>query len=456
MLTSLCLQAGQLLLLRLGLGRAWLRRPVTWLVMTGILYTGLSAALLSYPAVSIWDPYRLGIGERYLDEADLILSVAMLALVIGYLLAQPWRSTVTAGGLDTALAARILDWRLIVLACAPLAVLTYRGKGYASVDSGPVTPISTNLAATFLIPLVVLAVFGFMLRHGRQWFLPLVIIQSILLAAVGERAPVVIALVMVRVLLHRAGVRPPRSQVWLTVVIAIVAILGITGSRGASGRQVYQSDSGLAARVSGIGTGLQQLSGPAGSAGGGGLVARMAARFDGVSFAGGTLRALHSGDPELGAGPVAESMLLAVPHALWPAKSSHTSALNVYQTEINDFGLPPSNLLPTLPGFYIGCIGPWWDMGLMALCGILIGWGERWLFRRSTAVRLVMLAGMAEAMLAYEQGMQGILLCLRSAAVLAALFKLVELLTRRSPAASALWPRRRARPEQPATPASSG
>ena len=148
---ALLLQFAALALLRLGLGKLWLRRPVTLLVLASVVYDGLSQVLLAFPSVRPWDTYRNGIQPGYIDEATLILSAGMLAFTIMYLV------TVRRGtaGDGAVIAAGALDWRLLALACAPLAVLTYEGRGYnngnGTLTTGAGAPLASSLAGEFFV-----------------------------------------------------------------------------------------------------------------------------------------------------------------------------------------------------------------------------------------------------------------------------------------------------------------
>ncbi len=429
LLTALLLQAAAVTLLRYRLGRTWLRRPITLLILAAVLYQGVSAILLAIPSIRVWDNYLIGIEQQYIDTAALIMSVGLLAVVLAYLATRPERVAPTIHGYDPSVAARALDWRLLALACAPLAVLTYGGHGYNSaVVTGPTTALSTDLASTFLITLVVLTAFGFLARHGMRWFVPVLMAQSILLAAAGERTPIAVDAVVLLSLLSQTGLRPSSRQVQITLAMVVLSVLGITGFRAEQGRSLYYSDSGFTARVQAIGRGLYTLvnasnanhTSP-------GLIAQAAVRLDGNSFAGAILQSMRDGHPKLGSGPVGESMLLVAPSALWPSKLSHYSGLNPTLTQIDDFGLQQVNFLPTLPGLYLGFLGPYWVIAFLAGLGVLCGWGERWLFRRLTVVRLVLVAGAMSAALSYEKGLPGMLIALRAAATLVICMKLIEI-----------------------------
>jgi hypothetical protein len=125
----LVLQFCSAALLRLFLGKTWLRRPGTLLVLASVVYDGLSQVLLSFPSIAQWDIYRNGIQPGFIAEADLLMSAAILAFTVAYLMTcGPRREAPPLPG-DTA---RMLDWRILALACLPLAVLTYEGRGYSN------------------------------------------------------------------------------------------------------------------------------------------------------------------------------------------------------------------------------------------------------------------------------------------------------------------------------------
>ena len=148
--------------------------------------------------------------------------------------------------------------------------------------------------------------------------------------------------------------------------------------------------------------------------------------MDGNAFAGGVLQAMSFGHPALGARPVVKSVLIAVPSFMWPSKLSYLTGPSPVWAETYDFGLRATNYVPTLLALYIGFIGPYWLMIFLAVIGVLCGWGERWLFRRFTAARTVVLAAVVEVAFKYEQGLPGMLVALRTVVVLALAVKLIE------------------------------
>ena len=427
-MTALLLQVTAIMLLRHRLGRRWLRRPMTLLVLTSAVYQGVSSLLLALPFVHAWDVYRIGVRQSYVDSATLIMSAAMLAFTVTYLLTCPERPVTTVSPDDIRRTASTLDWRWLVCACAPLAVLTYEGRGYNSVlTTGlPGTSLSTNLASTFFIVLVVLTAFSFLLRHGVRWFVPVMLVQSLLLAAAGERTPVIVDAITLILLLAHAGLRPQRRQLLAAGAVTVIAALAITGVRAEQGRALYYRNSGLSARVTALGGGLSAATKTPAGQNGPGLVAQAAIRLDGVDFAGAILQSVSLGQSRLSAAYVPESLLLAVPSAAWPSKLEHGNGLNPTLLELDDFGLQQINFLPTLPGLYTGFLSPPWLVLFLASLGVAFGLAERVLFRRFTSARLILLAATVLAAFTYEAGLPEMLIALRAGVAMAVVVKIIE------------------------------
>ena len=419
-ISALLLELVSLLLLRHRLGREWWRRPGSIIVLASVIYDGVSPLLLAFPSIGALDTYRIGIKQSYVDEATLIMAAGMLAFTLAYLATRPERTAPKADREDLQQAMRVLDWRVFACALVPLAVLTYRGKGFnnAGPAIGAGASLTASLSATFFLVLMVLTAFSVLLRFGKRWFFPVLVAQSLLLAAAGERSPIFFDAVALLVLMGRAGNRPSLNQVRLALAVAMVAMVAITGVRAEKGRSLYTTDTGLGARVVALGSGITGINGNS-------LIDQAAVRLDGVDFAGGILQAQALGDPRLSASGVPESLLLLIPSVLWPPKLAHRG-LNPGQTELNDFGLQQVNFLPGLPGLYIGFLTPLWLAAFLAVTGWLCGLGERFLYRSVTPVRLVLLAGALGGAIEYEAGLPMMLTALRAAVVIALAVKVAE------------------------------
>jgi len=422
---ALLLQAAGIMLLRVGLGRCWLRRPVTLLYLAAVASQGLPAVLLAFPSVRQWDTFRSGITPGYAGEAALLTSAAMLALAVGYLLTRPQRVIPAAGTQHRTAAITALDWRLLALSCVPLAVLTYEGKGYNN-GTGIIVGASlgTDLAATFFTILVIITAFSVLLRTGPRWFLPILIGQSASLAAAGERTPVLTGAVALAIMATRAGLRPSRAQGCAAAALTLLAIVAVTGARANQGRTLFYSNSGLGARSAALGAAA--LGGTSSQPDSPGLAAQLASRLDADAFTGGILQSEALGQPRLSAAYVPESLLVTVPSALWPSKLARGYALDPAILETDDFGLQQINFLPGLPGLYAGFLSPPWLGLVMACLGAHFGRAERWLLRECTPARLVLLAGAVTAALGYQGGLPAMLLDLRAAAVIAAAVRAIE------------------------------
>lgn len=432
-LAALLVQLVMVSLMRHRLGRRWLRRPVTVFVLTSVVYLGVAPALLAVPSIGAADIFRRGLNRGYIDTADLIMSAEMLALTLAYLLTRPERAVTRDGGPGSAIAARVLDWRWLAFACVPLTLFTAAGRGYNDgLGAGRGTALATNLVLTFFIIVVVVTAASFLLRHGGRWFLPVLIVQTVILAIAGERTPVLMDAITLIAMLAFAGVRVPAHHVACAGLLTVAVILSISGIREQTGRGIYYTNSGVTTRLGALATGLSPAGGSAGAADSPGLMGQFAIRMSAVDYGGAILQAISEGQPRLSPAYVPESLLLTVPSFLWPAKLGQGEALAPAQLQIDDFGLQDINFIPGAPGLYLGMLTPAWLVLLFALLGAVFGWFERWLLRVRTPARMVLLAGAVEAAFHFEGGLPTMLVQMRSAGVLAlAVCAVTALRTRR-------------------------
>ena len=104
-----------------------------------------------------------------------------------------------------------------------------------------------------------------------------------------------------------------------------------------------------------------------------------------------------------------------MPSFVWPTKLNREVALDPALSEVDTFGLQNTNLIPGLPGLYMGFLAPPWLMALFSLLGVAFGWFERWLLRERTPARIVLLGGAVTAALGLEAGLPAMLVQMRSA-----------------------------------------
>jgi hypothetical protein len=420
LLAALLVQCVAVALLRHRLGRRWLRRPVTVLVLASVVELGIGPGLLTVPSIGINDTFRLGVQVSFIDSADLIMAIAMLALTCTYLLTHPEHAVTRRRPDDTAIVTRALDWRLLAVACVPLTVLTAAGRGYNDgTADGQGTSLATSLVTTFFIVVVLAAAAAFLMRHGIRWVLPVLIIQSAVLAVAGERTPVLMDAIALILMLLFVGVRVPVPQLTAAIGVTALVMLAISGVRVQQGRGLFYTDSGLSTRVGALATGLSAVGESQGTSDTPGLLTQFAVRVSSADYAGAILQAISEGQPRLPSVDVPESLLLAVPSFLWPAKLDQETTLDPAQTQIDAFGLQNVNFIPGMPGLYIGYLAPLWLVVLFGMLGIAFGWFERWLLRECTPARLVLLGGAVITALWFEAGLPTMLVQMRSTGVLA-------------------------------------
>jgi hypothetical protein len=432
-LAALLVQCVMIVLLRHRLGPHWLRRPVSLLVVASVIELGIGPALLAVPAIGANDIDRLGIQPGFINSADLIMSVSMLALTLAYLFTRPERTVTIERPADRSIAAKALDWRLLAVVCIPLTLLTAAGRGYNDgVGDGPDTSLATSLVTTFFVVVVVVTAAAFLMRHGTRWFLLILIIQSVVLAVAGERTPVLIDAAALIVMLLFAGLRVPVPQLAATAVLTVLIVLSISGVRVQQNRNLYYQDSGVSSRVSALAGGLSAAGGSQGGTDAPGLLTQFAIRISSVDFGGAILQAISEGQPRLSPAYVPESLLLAVPSFIWPTKLNREVALDPALSQLNAFGLQDTNFIPGLPGLYIGFLAPTWLIALFGLLGATFGWFERWLLRERTPARLVLLGGAVTVALGLEAGLPGMLVQMRAAVALALVVYVVQVVRGRA------------------------
>jgi putative copper export protein len=89
--------------------------------------------------------------------------------------------------------------------------------------------LGTQLVATIFAVLMVTAAFAFIVRHPRL-FVPVLAVQTVLLAAAGERWLVLAAALALCMMLAGADLRPSRRQAPAALALTAVAVLAVTGS----------------------------------------------------------------------------------------------------------------------------------------------------------------------------------------------------------------------------------
>lgn len=407
---GLVLQATAVVLLFVRLRGQWVTHIGAWFILAAVFYHGGGELLaLAFPGL---DPYRILIPPRYVTEFVVLVSVAILLATLAYL----WmlrhelsKSSTEEVAVARRSVGRLLNWKLMVVFAIPFLILTLRGSG-VNLTSVSATGIglAQGLSQQFLVPAVVLASFGIVNRFGRRWTLWVLLAQSILLAAAGQRFLIVEGAVPLIYLLYRYDLRLRLRELMAGVTMLLFSILVITAARASSGRAAFVAGPGTGSRFTSLATGATHL----GALGTGQSIRRtLAYRFDGDVFGAMELQAIHSGERPLGLAPLRNDLLEVVPHVLDPGKLAHPSRLSEKLYAEEHLGILPleqtfgtyTDILPTQLGVTTGYFG--WPgvpvAGLLA--GLIFGAIDRWLRRGLGPGYLLVSLSVLSGVVLYEQ-----------------------------------------------------
>jgi hypothetical protein len=410
--SGLTLQVVALILLFRRLGGGWFTHIGAVFIVAATAYHGLNEILLwLFPDR---DVYRLLVAPNYVGQFALWVSVAILLFTLAYLATLAWspgHRGADESEWQRARIRRVFDWRLMIVAVVPLMVLTVAGQGYISGAAGP-TPAQTldfgaGLSLQFLLLASAFASFGIITRFGQRWLLPMLLIQSAMLALAGQRLEILVTVGLLLYALARVGISLKRTQLVLSMAVLLLAALVLTSARAAEGRLSTASNGFL--RFDFLTAGIGNI----GSADTWNLVAAdLGYRLDGNSFGSMELQSLDSGSAPLGAQPLLNDLELAIPSFLNPDKNS--SALEKrseknYAELYLSLPLPevysgvPQDILPTQLGATVGFWGPWGMLFVALFLGVVFGMSDRWILRRLSPTRLLVGVALLSCVLFYEK-----------------------------------------------------
>lgn len=426
---ALALQAVSLVLLRQQLFGTWLRRPFAVMVIIAVFYHGVSEVLRLLPNGAVASMYRRGIVDQDAHLAALIISVSILSATTAYLVGlghSGRHATTDAGKLRAAM--RTLDWRLLTIALIPLAVTTYNGQGYSSgvvLNSLEQPPLQV-LASSLFVVLVILTTFSIVVRFGRKCFVPAVLGQALIMAACGQRLEIVLSAFVVLMLLNMVDLSPSKKQVLAIMAVGVFLMSSITALR-IDGREIFYTDTSFEERIAVVGTALFNPPKTTGTIYQRPLLAQLTERLDGNEFSAPVLTALESRPPMGGLGEVINSMSPAVPSFLNPNKfNGDLGSRSSEGAQIEYFNLLRVDHLPGHFSLWLGLVGAWLHVPLMALFGLIFARFERWTMNKATAARIVIFTLLAIGALFYERGIPSMLIFLRYGLVIGPLLFLVQ------------------------------
>ena len=397
--------------MRLRLGRSWVNRPFAVLVLAGCLYHGLSETVIRITDIDQAVPFRPT--REYADAGMLAAALGLLAMTIGYL---AFHAPTAPATWDRQELARVLDWRLFALLALPLLAATMRGEGYVGAEvQGVVT--SASFALQFLIPVLLLASFGYVLRHPNR-FAAVLLVQTVLMSLAGQRLEVFVVALCLWLLVRQVGVALPRRQAIGVILVTLILAGTLSSVRATTERAFFYEDNSASARAQVLLNGLL-------NPGYYGVVSDnpvedAAIRLDSNAFAGRLAEGLEAHEP-VGIEVVGWSLAARIPSVFWDDKIGSLSLQqrSPEQWQVDELGLPRIDYLPGHVTYFYGALGLPLLLVLNLLIGVTLGVLEGWAIRRADAVGAVAILLLTQAALFFEKGVTYYLMSLRALVVIA-------------------------------------
>lgn len=379
-------------------------------VVVAVVYHGLNEVSLGF--FPHRDIFRRLVSPNYVGEFVLLVSLALLILTVAYLAtigSSAYVQPLPEQAVQRTAVQKVFDWRVMLLAAVPLIAVTLAGNGYyAGPSAGALpAPFWVGVSLQFLLPAIVLASLGIIVQFGHRWVIPILIVQSGLVALLGQRFEVLVTAVLLLYVLARLGIPWKRAHLAIVVVSFLVFALILTSARAAEGR--FATNSGGSARLDFLMAGIANI----GAGATWNLVASdLGYRLDGNSFGAMEIQALERGAHPLGLVPLENDLLLAVPSFVNSSKDQ--SAVEMRSEKVyaeNHLGLPVpyiapgvrEDILPTQLGVTIGYFGAVGMLVIALLIGTALGLADRWLLRVVSPARLLVGIGLLSCVLFYDR-----------------------------------------------------
>lgn len=352
-------------------------------------------------------PYRAVIPQADIDRWLLVIIPALAILTTAYLATTIVVESKTHEEQATSLVRRtaeFFDWRICLLATAPLYLLALQGKGFVPTGDGvDDSYFLSGLTTQYLQLGISITAVAYILATGR--LMRALVIQSVALILLGQRLPVVAGLIIVGYLVQRCGYRPTRRQVHTIIAMGILAAVVVSSARVTASRAEFAGGSGPADRVTAITGGLEGL----GTLSFDAIADDWLYRFDGNAYGARILERQHR-DGSVGTATIRNSVALAVPSFLMPGKLEGdvtTRSEKAYVGQFYGFNTLTFDYLPTLLGGSVAWYG-WVGVLVVALLmGVALGLLDRWLVSL-TPTRMIVAAGALLTALYYERGFDGV------------------------------------------------
>jgi hypothetical protein len=375
------------------------------------------------------NPYRALVSQEAVDEWVVVVSIAILLVAVSYSFALEIPAKPSSQR-NSEVGGVLVRWEALLVVAVPMYVIALMGRATSQENYW-----LGGLASHFLTLAFVFASFDFIRRARGRYFVPVLLLQSLLLAPVGSRWSVVAAAILTVWGLAFVGWPPTRRQGLTVLGIALLATVIISSARAAaltdpashftaaSGATPSQRVDLMLGGIKALPTSWRDEA----------FWSDWIYRVDGNS-----LPALVSesadalGTSPLGLDRLVGVGLVAVPRVFYPNKLDlDQTALNEEKALVSHYSLPwnVDFLDPTLGMLYV-YMGP---VGLYVgaiLIGVAFALLDGWLIKRATTGRVIVGMGVLLCALLYEQGLQVYPLTLRGVVTLLILSKIAEVLWR--------------------------
>jgi len=397
---------------------SWLRSGGFWFLLAAWLYhAGCEIANWFAPG---WNPYRALVADAQVEQASIFAGFAMLAFACAYAVA--WRPVASRAVSPRSAKGILDDWRPLALAAIPLYLLALT----PTADRQDLGYWASGLIDQFVIMTFVLLSLALSRAKrtdhngagGSQRRVLLVLfVQSVALTFLGIRTAVGIALIMF--LSGRSRYQDQRSLLKTSLVgfaVLLAAALAISASRATVGRE--DMTQGAATRARSLASGLSGLMNPGDLVGD--LLADSVYRIDGNSFTALILDRLSSGVPPIGTQLITNTVLLAAPSVIYPAKLDLPLEVRNEKALIGShFAFFDMDYVPTLFTMLLASFGVIGAIAAAAAVGLGYALADRWLARRNSTYSTLLALGLIQCALQIEQGVVIYLIVLRGVLTIA-------------------------------------
>jgi len=417
--TGLCLQILALLIMHAAIKGRWFRRLGALFLLVAFLYQG-GTEVMQWIAPGM-NPFRALLTQEQIDAWVILVSLAMLAYTIAYVIAAQRSKRVDAEPSVKAVDGLELWWLLPLT--IPLLAATIQGQG----GIGPGSQATRNnyaiggMSLQFLVYLVAVCGVVAIVRLGPKAVLPTLLCQGLLLSLGGTRGLILSTSILSLYGASMAGIRIPKKPLIIAGAVIALLMVSISASRSVDGRESFAANVGVTKRLSALTDGLGIV---ATGQGGQAILQDFVYRFDGNTYGALVLSSLDKGAEPVGLTTTRNNILLAVPSFLNPNKLDSSLATRDEKAYFeNNFGLPmPVDYLQGVFGTLIGYFGRAGLFLLSGLLGVAFAAADVVIFKNLTSAGLLFGIGVLNGVLAYEIGPSAFPLTLRGALVLISLF----------------------------------